>query len=274
LDSIFQKSILLLERNQAIFKTRGGTMCPKDDTIREAVQEFVTAEKLFTSVDIGNAIKKTTLKMDIRNRDVRDWLRSNIGKDSMLQDYVSEPIDVNGGNRVAMLYRPHWKDAGDYLDRDQRAFSPSDLSALSPASASPSPISSSTATAVLSKPGTAGSASVVSTDTDRKDDSQLPLPDLLDDGTHPNISGTGVRLVRKSRYVRRIQIPGDITKAIGWKPGQTVDPTKIKIHSGKLNPNLKVWYDGRVSIPRKVVGYGVDPINIILKGDEIFFEKA
>lgn len=255
-------------------------MCVKDDTIREAVQEFVTAEKLFTSVDIGNAIKKTTLKMDIRNRDVRDWLRSNIGKDPLLNDYVSEPVDVNNGARVATLYRPHWKDSSDYTDLNQKALGPNDLSALSPSTAhSVSSASAPISTAVSTmKAGAspvrpnAGSASVAIDS--RLDDSQLPLQDLLDDGNHADVTGTGVKLVRKSKYVRRIQIPGDITEALGWKPGQKVDLNKIKIHTGKLNPNLKVWYDGRVSIPRKAVGYGQAPVNIILKGDEIYFEKA
>ena len=221
----------------------------KEQTIREVVQEYVTAERLFTSVDIGNALKKQTLNMDIRNRDVRDWLRTNIGSDPLLSDYVSEPVDVDNG-RTATVYRPHWKDVSDYTDRNQKALGPSDLSALSP---------SSTQT-VATAPDT------------RKDDSQLPVQDLLDDGT--STLGTGVKLIRKSRYVRRIQIPGDITKALGWQPGQKVDLDKIKIHTGKLNPNLKVWYDGRVSIPRNVVGFNHNPISIILKDDKIYFEKA
>ena len=231
--------------------------------IRETVQEYITAEKLFTSVDIGNAIKRKTLNMDIRNRDVRDWLRANIGSDPLMSDYVAEPVDVNNG-RTAMVYRPHWKDVSDYTGRDQKALGPSDLSALSPATASSGSLS--TQNCVVS------TATLVPSST-RNDDSQLPIQDILDDGSH-DITGTGVKLVRKSRMVRRIQIPGDITKALGWQPGQKVDTDKIKIHTGKLNSNLKVWYDGRVSIPRRVVGYGQAPINIILKGDEIYFEKA
>jgi hypothetical protein len=227
-------------------------MGDKEQKIREAVQDFVTAEKLFTSVDVGNAIKKITHDMGVRNREVRDWLRSNMGKDPVLADYVSEPIDVNNGSRVAMLYRPHWKDASDYIDRNQKALGPNDLSALSPS------------TAAASQNATSGSASVV-------DDS---VPSVIDSGTHVSTSDPGVKLVRKGRYSRRIQIPGDITQALGWVSGQTVDISKIKIHNGKLNSNLKVWYDGRVSIPRNVVGYGQDPVNIILKDDEIYFEKA
>jgi hypothetical protein len=232
-----------------------------EQVIRDKVQEYVTAEKLFTSVDIGNAIKKQTLTMDVRNRDVRDWLRANISKDPMLADYVSEPIDVKQG-QTAMVYRPHWKDVSEYTDRDQKALGPSDLSALSPSSAP----------AQATSPATASSSAAVATATATDDGSQLPGQDLLNDGTNPV---TGVKLVRKSRMVRRIQIPGDITKALGWQPGQKVDLDKIKIHTGKLNPNLKVWYDGRVSIPRKVVGFNNDPVNIILKQDDkIYFEKA
>jgi hypothetical protein len=240
---------------------KGDLTMSNEQTIREMVQEYVTAEKIFTSVDIGNAIKTKTLTMDIRNRDVRDWLRTNIGKDPLLADYVSEPIDVNNGH-TATVYRPHWKDVSDYIDRDQKALGPGDLVALSPS------------TAAASASGSPKVASATATVTaTRNDNSQLPIQDIVDDGSH-DITGTGVKLVRKSRYVRRIQIPGDITQALGWKPGQKVDLDKIKIHTGKLNPNLKVWYDGRVSISRKLVGFGVAPINIILKGDEIYFEKA
>jgi hypothetical protein len=255
----------------------------KSQVIKEMVQRFINDEKLFTSVDIGNAIKKELLSMEIRNREVRDWLRSNIGGvDDVLKDYVAEPINVNNGASAATLYRPHWKDASEYTDRDQIALSPADIdilkdnakpqaqatvdlagnpivSAINAVSASSTPVNS------IPVP------TPVATPVARNNDSHIDIPDIFDDGSHPD---SKVQIVRENKYVRRIQIPGDITRALGWKPGQKVEFDKIKIHTGTLNPNLKVWPDGRCSIPRKVVGYGQDPVKIILKDDAIYFEKA
>lgn len=241
----------------------------KNARIKETVQLFVKDEKLFTSVDIGNSIKKETLSMDIRNREVRDWLRANIGVDPILTDYVQESINVNNGSTVATLYRPHWKDAADYTDTNQSALTPADIDVLKD---NTQPQSSPIASAVANQPtGVPVSSIVTPVSTDRKDDSHINLTDVFDDG---NQSDSAVKLVRENKYVRRIQIPGDITRALGWKPGQKVELDKIKIHNGKLNPNLKVWPDGRCSIPRDVVGYGKAPVKIILKDDAVYFEKA
>jgi hypothetical protein len=237
----------------------------KSVKIKEIVQLFVKDEKLFTSVDIGNAIKKATLSMDIRNREVRDWLRANIGVDTILTDYVQETINVNNGANVATLYRPHWKDASDYTDTNQSALTPVDVDTLKD---NAQPQSSPAVVAVATQPvGT----SVSTPSTNRNDDSHIDITDALDDGKQPD---SAVKLIRENKYVRRIQIPGDITRALGWKPGQKVELDKIKIHTGKLSPNLKVWPDGRCSIPRGVVGYGKSPVKIILKDDAVYFEKA
>lgn len=201
--------------------------------IKEMVQKFVNDEKMFTSVDIGNAIKKETLSMDIRNRDVRDWLKANLNTDPILQDYKSDFITIGNGSVVATLYRPHWKDSEDYKDRDQKAFGPNDLkSSTTPAPAPGAPV-------------TIGSII------------------------------TAANIIKKCRYKRRIQISGAITRALGWVPGQKVDLDKVKIHTGTLKPGLTVWHDGRFSIPRNTVGYGQDPVKIVLKDDDcIYFEKA
>lgn len=245
----------------------------KSAKIKETVQLFVKDEKLFTSVDIGNAIKKETLSMDIRNREVRDWLRANIGVDPILTDYVQETITVNNGANVATLYRPHWKDATEYTETNQAALTPADIDVLKD-NAHPidSPTGSPIALAIANQPvGVPVPPSVIPTVSDRKVDSHIDITDALDDG---NQLDSQVKLVRENKYVRRIQIPGDITRALGWKPGQKVELDKIKIHNGKLNPNLKVWPDGRCSIPRDVVGYGKNPVKIILKDDAVYFEKA
>ena len=248
----------------------------KNQVIKEAVKKFVKNEKLFTSVDIGNAIKKEILSMEIRNREVRDWLRSNIVADEVLKDYVQEPIDVCNGTRMATLYRPHWKDSSEYMgpDRDQTALTPADIDVLKDNAKPQAPAQTSFTPPqfnVTSPINVSASMSTAAPTPVRNDDSHIDIPDVFDDGSHPD---SKVQIIRENKYVRRIQIPGDITRALGWKPGQKVEFDKIKIHTGTLNPNLKVWPDGRCSIPRKVVGYGKDPVKIILKDDAIYFEKA
>jgi hypothetical protein len=247
----------------------------KNQVIKEMVQKFINDEKLFTSVDIGNAIKKELLSMEIRNRDVRDWLRSNIGGvDDVLKDYVAEPIDVNNGASAATLYRPHWKDANEYTDRGQIALSPADIDVLKDNAKSQAPAQASFTPPqlnIVSPINVSASMSAPISTSVRNDDSHIDIPDVFDDGSNPS---SKVQIVRENKYVRRIQIPGDITRALGWKPGQKVEFDKIKIHTGTLNPNLRVWPDGRCSIPRKVVGYGKNPVKIILKDDAIYFEKA
>ena len=232
----------------------------KSQVIKEMVQKFINDEKMFTSVDIGNAIKKETLNMDIRNRDVRDWLKNNISSDSVFQDYVAEPIDINNGSGVATLYKPHWKDSEDYKDRDQKAFGPADIASVKSTIPSYAGGYSPIASAMYNV--ATKSASV---------NSPVSTSDVIDDST--STSGH-VQIVKKCKYKRRIQIPGTITKALGWLPGQKVDLDKIKVNTGKLRPGLTVWYDGRFSIPRNVVGFGQDPVNVILKDDAIYFEKA
>lgn len=241
----------------------------KDEIIRDMVEEFVKNDKPFTSVDIGNSIKRKTLNMNIRNRDVAIWLRDNVNTDSILQDYDTVPISVNNKQSTATLYFPHWTDPEDYDSRDQKALGPDDLIDLQ------------------KQAGMTIKAPVISTDDNIKDktvddgkdeedrykDSKVDIADLFDDGDQYNPDGNGVRLKKRLASIDRLWIPSDIVKAIGLHPGDVVDISKVKIHSGKLNPELKVHYDGRFAIPRRCVGYGTDPIKVILKGDLIYFEK-
>lgn len=232
----------------------------KNKTIRESVEEFVKNDTAFTSVDIGNAIKRKTLNMNIRNRDVATWLRDNVHTDSIFQDYDTVPISVNNEQSTATLYFPHWTDPEDYNSRDQKALGPDDVEDLQKQS------------------GMTIKAPVISTDDkddeDRYEDSKVDIADLFDDGDQYNPDGNGVRLKKRLASVDRLWIPSDIVEALGLNPGDTVDISKVKIHKGKLNPELKVHYDGRFAIPRRCVDYGTDPIKVILKGDVIYFEKA
>lgn len=259
----------------------------KEQVIRETIERFVKSEKLFTSVDVGNAIKRQTLSMDIRNKEVAAWLRKNISIDPSLQDYDTVPISVNNGQHTATLYFPHWANPEDYISRDQKALGPDDIADLQQQAGRESAAS----TMALSKGnkdtedsdtpdiGSLAANAAITLDKDiksdpRYDDSRIDIADLFDDGDQYNPDGDGVRLKKRLASVERLWIPAEIVKAIGFNPGDTVDIKKIRIHSGKLNPNLKVHYDGRFAIPRHCVGYGTDPVKVIVKSDEIYFEKA
>lgn len=258
----------------------------KDQIIREVVEEMVTDEAMFTSVDVGNSVKRKILSMDIRNREVAQWLRDNASSDVSMQDYDSVMISVDNGKAQATLYYPHWLDPEDYVARDQKALGPDDIDdlrkqqGLTPAIAPASPVvddnDDDDGKDIVQVVGTVGTATSTDAGDDdgRYSDSKLDIADLFDDGDQYNPDGSGVRIKKKLASIDRIWIPTDIVEGMGFKPGDTVDITKVKIHSGKLNDSLKVHYDGRFAIPRRCVGYGTDPIKVILKGDEIFFEKA
>lgn len=248
----------------------------KNQIIRETVKEFVENEKLFTSVDIGNAVKRKNLSMDVRNREVAAWLRKNTPTDDILQDYDTVPISVNNGQHTATLYFPHWADPEDYASRDQKALGPDDISDLrQQAGLDTSKNPSNKCDQNSESSDEAVSTTLESSDSSpRYDDSKVDIADLFDDGDQYNPDGDGVRIKKRLASVERLWIPSDITKAVGLNPGDNVDVSKVKIHNGKLNPSLKVHYDGRFAIPRRCVGYGTDPVKVMVKGDEIFFEKA
>ncbi len=91
--------------------------------IQSQVDDFVTKDEAFTSVDIANAIKTTGVW--IRNREVAAWLRSDFQSD----DYETSRIDVGGG-RQANLYHPDFFDASNYDGQNQKAMNPDDFKAL------------------------------------------------------------------------------------------------------------------------------------------------
>lgn len=260
-------------------------MSDKDKTIRDTVIKFINDELLFTSVDIANAIKRETLSMAIRNRDVAEWLRKNMSIDPAMQDYDSVPISVNDGQNTAALYFPHWMDPEDYQSRDQKALGPDDVAELQKKAGnvtmSSSDVDDSTQTAdnsdvviSMDSDSTSDTDSDSSKSDDRYDDSTVDLVDLFDDGDQYNPDGDGVRMKKRLASVERLWIPAEVVKAMNLNPGDIVDIDKVKIHSGKLNPNLKVHHDNRFAIPRRCVGYGKSPIKVILKGENLYFEKA
>jgi len=99
-----------------------------ESLIRKQVEQFIHDEKMFTSVDIANAIK--TEGEWVRNIEVTSWLRENFHKEDIFLDYRTEPIDVCGGSRSATLYLPEWADETDYNNRDQEALTPAQVNAI------------------------------------------------------------------------------------------------------------------------------------------------
>lgn len=209
-------------------------------TIRAKVEEFIKAEKLFTSVDIANAIKNDGIW--IRNTEVRNWIQSNFNDKMLFGDYVLTPIHVCNGTSLASLYHPALSDPNDYTDRDQRSLTPDDVKAIQKAKVgTPSPAKAPDIKDMLS--------------TDDDDDDTTPTMSII------------------IRSTERIKIPGLMIRELGWTPGQNIDPALILTDS-VLPPTLTVNTDYRVSIPRTAVKWGTSPVKVILKDGKIQFEKA
>ena len=103
--------------------------------IQAKVTEFVTSNKMFTSVDISNEIKKEGTW--ISNSEVAAFLKKN----RPFSLYSMSSIPVMNGKRKANLYYPIGADPFDYLDRDQHALTPTEAG-LVPGTISPTVIPS------------------------------------------------------------------------------------------------------------------------------------
>lgn len=98
-------------------------MMVSEQIIQNQVNDFVTKDEAFTSVDIGNAIKRSGTW--IRNREVAIWLRNNFNN----PDYEITMIDVGRGFR-ANLYHPDYFDSDNYDGKNQKAINPDDFKTL------------------------------------------------------------------------------------------------------------------------------------------------
>jgi hypothetical protein len=211
-----------------------------DATIRVKVEEFIRAEKLFTSVDIANSIKMDGIW--VRNTEVRHWLQNNFNDKLLFGDYVLTPIHVCSGSSLASLYHPALSDPNSYLDRDQRSLTPDDVKAIQKSKVgTPNPVNAPDIHDILS--------------TDDDEDDAAPTMSIV------------------IRSTERIKIPGLMIRELGWAPGQNIDPALILTDS-VLPPTLTVNNDYRVSIPRTAVKWGTNPVKVILKDGKIHFEKA
>lgn len=96
--------------------------------IKAVIAEFMQANRLFTSVDVANHIKRAGTF--IRNRDVAAYLRNewfNICNE-LDCDYRTEMIMVGENHDVAtFLYLPFDESINNYTETNQKALSPDDL---------------------------------------------------------------------------------------------------------------------------------------------------
>lgn len=212
---------------------------PLDTSIKNKVQEFILRNEMFTSVDISNAIKSEGIW--IKNREVAEWLRTNFSDASIFGDYARTSILVCNGATEASLYHPHMSDIAKYANREQRTLTPDDVKIIQ------------TKVAGTLRP-----------------DSTPDINDILDPAKN-NSSDIVKSLIIKSKD--RVKVPGDMIRALGWKPGDRIDPAVIKTHRALTKP-LFVNSDYRVSIPRICINWGVDPVKVILRRGVIEFEKA
>lgn len=220
-------------------------------SIQEKVQEYIKEQKMFTSVDIANAVKQEGLW--VRNREVRDWIQENFTNKSIFGDYIISQIMVCNGSSFASLYHPALKDPNDYLDREQQPLTPDEVKAIA-----------------KNKVGTikdsAADITKILTEDNEEDDEDV--------GSTPSVPSTNnVKMSIVLVSIDRLKIPGAMIRELGWVPGQLVDPASIL--TKKILPgNLKVNSDYRVSIPRSAVPWGTDPVKVILKDGKIHFKKA
>lgn len=224
-------------------------------SVQEKVTEFIKEDKMFTSVDIANAVKLEGLW--VRNTEVRDWLQENFGNKALFGTYVISQISVCNGSSMASLYHPALLNPSDYVDRNQRPLTPDEVKAIAKA-----------------KIGTVKDSAVPDLNKILDKDNEDNGDDEEDDKDTTNTSGTKpVTMSTVLKSTERLKLPGAMIRALGWIPGQVVDPALIlttKVLSGTLTVND----DYRVSIPRSAVPWGKSPVKVTLKDGKIHFKKA
>lgn len=226
----------------------------ESEVIKAKVESFINDQKMFTSINIANAIKKDGIW--IRNTVVAEWLRDNFQEvnEDLGDNYIVNLIFVKNNTLKANLYFPFFSDPDNFNDRDADALTPDDFFKLhnyhyNDAKASPvnkqinPPVTSVTSVTPVTQP-TAPVAPVnlkVRTITEKAND--------------------------------RLKIPAAFIKALGLKPGDNVAASdKVKIPD--LPSGIIVQKDFRVSIPRKLLSLGKGPVRICIKDSCLEIEKV
>lgn len=209
-----------------------------DTLIQDKVKIFVEQDKMFTSVDVGNAIK-TEDKTFIKNRDVAAWLRENFTKDQLFKNYNRSLIRVTAGKET-YVYHPFFADPSVYTQVDQHALSPQEAG-----------ISASNKTNFISNAGNG------------------PFPQSMLTGFPISVNSTTTTVPPGSidnsviiTDTRMVRISSKIVAKLGWKPGDDVDLSKIDGATIPSITELKVHKDGRVYVARSWLPFGTDAVKI------------
>jgi hypothetical protein len=234
--------------------------------VKDAVKEFVSGKKLFTSVDVANEIKKAGVWR--RNREVAHELRDLFSNgDDAFDGYDRCNIAVDAGSKTATLYLPCGADPEDYKDRDQKAIGPKTVTV--PQSTRP-----------------AGTAPTAPQATSPKVSAKVFQPMILkrarrdkktihtDSTDIADVLDTDIVMSKVIKTKERIKIPAPMIRKLGWTPGQAADLSRIKTHN-EVRVGVIVSKDYRVSIPRNAVKWGANPVKVMLTDDNnIIFDKA
>lgn len=204
--------------------------------VEAKVNDFVSRNAMFTSVDIANSIKRDGTW--VKNSKVAGWLRTNVLSNN--SSYASIQISVAQGQHTAFLYYPFTSnpDDYDYQDRDQQALPPQHSQTQAQASH----------TVVTN---TSPSTSVSQT-----------------------LYGNQKNMKVSSDKSNRLRIPAILVKELGLMPGDKVDKTKILTNNKDLSDKLKVHKDGRIEFSRKYVAWDSNPVIASIDNGAIKFEKA
>jgi hypothetical protein len=212
---------------------------PLDVTIKDTIKKFVEDEKMFTSVDISNDIKKRGIW--VRNVEVTHWLKKNFSTNKLFDTFTKSQISVCQNLNLAFLYHPIWSNPNDYKDRDQKPLTPVEVSRIKK-----------------------------DLKDQLRDDTTPDIKDIFDEPEDSQDDDDEEFIIHS---VERLKIPGALIQKLGWKPGDTIDPALIQTPR-TIPSHLKVNKDYRVSIPRSAVDWGTNPVKLKIKNGRIIFEKA
>lgn len=233
--------------------------------VHDVVKRFVGMGAKFTSVDVANEIKRSGVWR--RNSDVAAELRRLFkAGECGLGAYETSMISVSGSSKTATLYHLSGSDPDDYQDRDQRALGPSDVKLKVPA-----PSKFSMSGSLTNRPGAIASAHKKMVVKRIKRNMTTQETDATDISSALDSSVVMSKVVRSKE---RIKIAAPMVRKLGWKPGQQADLSRIRTHKA-VKVGVVVTKEGRVSIPRKAVKWGENPVKVMLTDrNEIVFAKA
>jgi len=227
--------------------------------IQDVVKRFVGMGTMFTSVDVANEVKRSGTWR--RNSEVAIEVRRMFRDEECgLESYENDTINVLGGSKRAVLYHLSGTDPDDYQDRDQHALTPSDV---------PQAVKAPAKKVQKATPAPAPQKAVVLKRAKRTMTTQVA--DASDIGS---VIDTNIIMSSIVRSKERIKIAAPMIRKLGWLPGQQADLSRIKTHRA-LKVGVIVSKEGRVSIPRKAVKWGSQPVKVMLTdANEVIFSRA